>query len=71
MIHELEAQVQGMGMQLDQYLEQMKKTREDLERDWKPQAEKRLKAALALEQVAKDIKGARFVIHFKNASSGQ
>jgi trigger factor len=54
MEHELESQIQGMGMQLDQYLQQMKKTREDLEKDWKPQAEKRLKAALALEQVAKD-----------------
>ena len=54
MTHELEAQIQQMGMQLDQYLEKMRKTREDLEKDWKPQAEKRLKAALALEQVAKD-----------------
>lgn len=54
MIHELEAQVQQMGMQLDQYLDQMKKTREDLEADWRPQAEKRLKAAMALEQIAED-----------------
>jgi len=44
-----------MGMQLDQYLEQMKKTREDLEKDWKPQAEKRIKAALALEKLVKDL----------------
>lgn len=55
MTHELEAQVQQMGMQLDQYLEQMKKTREDLEKDWKPQAEKRIKAALALEKLVKDL----------------
>lgn len=54
MTHELEGQVQQMGMQLDQYLEQMNKSREDLEKDWRPQAEKRLKAAMALEQVAKD-----------------
>jgi len=54
MTHELEAQIQGAGMQLDQYLEQMKKTKEDLRKDWKPQAEKRLKISLALEQIAKD-----------------
>lgn len=55
MTHELESQVQQMGMQLDQYLEQMKKTKDDLKKDWKPQAEKRIKAAMALEKVAKDM----------------
>jgi len=54
MIHEFEAQLQGMGMEMSKYLEQMKKTKEDLEEEWKPQAEKRIKASLALEEVAKE-----------------
>ncbi|MFC1609020.1 trigger factor [Patescibacteria group bacterium] len=54
MFFEFENQIQGMGMQLDQYLEQIKKTRDDLKKDWAPQAEKRIKAALALEKIAKD-----------------
>lgn len=52
MIHEFEGQIQSMGMNLDQYLEQMKKNREDLEKEWIPQAEKRIKSALALEEIA-------------------
>jgi trigger factor len=39
-----------MGMDLEKYLEQMKKTREDLKKDWAPQAEKRVKSALALKE---------------------
>lgn len=54
MINELEAQIQPMGTTLDKYLEQMQKTRQDLEKDWKPQAEKRIKAALALSEIAKN-----------------
>ena len=64
MIGEFEGQLQGMGMTLDKYLEQMgaasggKKTREDLEKEWKPQAEKRIKSSLVLEKVVeqKEIK---------------
>jgi len=37
---------------LEKYLSQLKKTREDLKKDWKPQAEKRIKAALALKEAA-------------------
>ena len=54
MTGELEAQIQPTGMTLEKYLEQMKKTRQDLEKDWEPQAVKRIKAALALEEIAKD-----------------
>jgi trigger factor len=54
MIHEFEEQVQTMGMNLDEYLKQLSKTHEDLHKDWMPQAEKRLKAALALDEVAKN-----------------
>lgn len=54
MLHEFGAQLEGMGMQLDAYLEHTKKTREELEKEWHPQAEKRVMAALALEAAAKE-----------------
>lgn len=50
---ELEHQLSGMGMSLDQYLAQLKKTRKDLEKDWEPQAVKRVMSALALVEIAK------------------
>ncbi|HBO16649.1 MAG: Trigger factor [Candidatus Moranbacteria bacterium GW2011_GWE2_35_2-] len=61
MIGEFEAQLSGMGMNVDGYLEKMsahdksgkKKTRQDLEKEWEPQAEKRIKSALVLEEIAK------------------
>jgi trigger factor len=53
MLHEFDSQLQGMGMNLDQYLGQLKKDRKDLEKDWEPQAEKRVKSALALQEIAK------------------
>jgi trigger factor len=55
MLGEFEMQLGGMGgMTLDVYLEQIKKTKEDIEKEWQPQAEKRVIAALALEEVAKE-----------------
>ena len=53
MLHEFEHQVQSMGIKLDQYLEQLKKKKEDLEREWAPSAEKRVKSALALAKIVK------------------
>ncbi|MCK9378890.1 MAG: trigger factor [Candidatus Moranbacteria bacterium] len=53
MIGEFEIQLQGAGMDVATYLEKMKKSREELEKEWKPQAEKRIKSALVLEEVAK------------------
>ena len=53
MLGEFEMQIGGMGMTLDAYLEQIKKTREEIEQEWHPQAEKRVLAALALEEIAK------------------
>jgi len=55
MINEFAMQVQGMGMDLETYLDKMKKSKDDLEKEWEPQAEKRVKAALVLEKVAKDM----------------
>jgi len=53
MFLEFEHQIQSMGMNLDQYLAQLKKERKDLEIDWKPQAEKRVKSAMALQEIVK------------------
>ncbi|HHE46058.1 MAG TPA: hypothetical protein ENL05_01795, partial [Candidatus Moranbacteria bacterium] len=38
---------------LDQYLAKLKKKREDLQKDWEPQAKKRVLSALILEKLAK------------------
>lgn len=58
MLNEFEQQLTPMGMNLDEYLAQLKKDRKELERDWEPQAKKRVLSALALAEVAKmeDIK---------------
>ncbi|MFA7209552.1 MAG: trigger factor [Parcubacteria group bacterium] len=53
MLLEFEQQVRSMGMELDQYLSQLKKERADLEKDWQPQAVKRVKSALALKEIVK------------------
>jgi len=53
MMHEFEHQLQSMHMDLDQYLAQLKKERKDLEKDWQPQAAKRVTSAMALKEIAK------------------
>jgi len=53
MLLEFEQQTQSMGMNLDQYLAQLKKEKKDLEKDWQPQAAKRVKSALALREIVK------------------
>lgn len=54
MIGEFEMQLQGMNITFQQYLMQIGKTIDELEKEWEPQAIKRVKAALALEEVAKE-----------------
>lgn len=54
MLDEFEYQVSSMGMTLEQYLANIKKEKKELEKDWRPQAEKRVMSALALSQIAKD-----------------
>lgn len=56
MIHEFSHQVESMGMKLDDYLQKLKKTREDLEKDWRIQAEKRVLSALSLQKINEDEK---------------
>jgi trigger factor len=53
MMHEFEQNLAPMGMSLDQYLEKLKKDRKELEKDWEPMAEKRVKSALLLKEIAK------------------
>ena len=53
MLQEFEYQIQGMGMDLDTYLGQLKKDRSELSKDWKPEAEKRVKSALVLKEIVK------------------
>jgi trigger factor len=54
MLGEFEIQLSQMGMNLDGFLEKMGKKKEDLENEWKKQAEKRVKSALILEVIAKE-----------------
>jgi trigger factor len=53
MLAEFEGNIAGMGMNLDQYLENIKKTREEIKKDWEESAAKRIKAALALVEIAR------------------
>jgi trigger factor len=53
MVQEFEGQIQSTGMTLDNYLEKLKKTKAELLKEWEPQAEKRIKSALALKEIAK------------------
>lgn len=53
MMHEFEQNLAPMGMSLDQYLEKLKKDKKELEKDWQPMAEKRVKSALLLKEIAK------------------
>jgi trigger factor len=54
MLQEFEQQISPMGMTIDQYLENIKKDKEEIKKDWRPQAEKRVISALALKQIVKD-----------------
>ncbi|MDO9231598.1 MAG: trigger factor [bacterium] len=53
MLQEFEYQLTPMGMDIDQYLAQIKKDKEELIHDWEPQAEKRVISAMALKELAK------------------
>lgn len=53
MMLEFEQQIQSMGMALDDYLAKIKKEKSELAKDWQPQAEKRVKSALGLKEIAK------------------
>lgn len=52
MFAELKSGIQSMGLKWEDYLAHIKKTPEELEKEWRPEAEKRVKAALALRAIA-------------------
>lgn len=53
MIVELKQNVLGMGMELEKYLEHIKKSVEDLKKEWRGQAQKRVRVGLVLKEIAK------------------
>jgi trigger factor len=52
MIDEFSMEIGQMGMNMETYLEKIGKKIDDLEKEWEPQAEKRVKAALILDHLA-------------------
>ncbi len=53
MMHELEQQIGQSGAKLEDYLKSIKKTKEELEKEFKTQATKRIKTALITKEVSK------------------
>jgi len=56
MSHELEHGVARQGMDMAGYLKSINKTMDDLKKDFHPQAEERVKAALVMRQIAQEEK---------------
>lgn len=56
MFAQFEGDVQQVGLKIDDYLKHIKKTPEDLRKDWQPDAEKRAKLNLILGEIAKQEK---------------
>ncbi len=56
MLHEFKAKVEGFKMKFEEYLNEIKKTEEDLKKEWKADAEKRAKMNLILPKIAREEK---------------
>lgn len=54
MMGEFEQQLSMSGMQFDDYLAKIGKAKDEIEKEWEPQAKKRVLSALILEQIASD-----------------
>ena len=52
MLMELEASITGQNLKFEDYLSHIKKTKEELKKEFTPKAEKRVKTALAIRQIA-------------------
>ncbi len=50
---QFEADIQRMGVKLDDYLKHAKKSLEDLQKEWRPHSEKKAKLQLILNEIAK------------------
>ncbi len=53
MFAQMEEDIKRAGLTVDDYLSHMKKTREDLKKEWSPTAEKRARLQLVLNEIAK------------------
>lgn len=53
MMAEFEQNIAGMGLKLETYLEQIKKSKSEIVKGWQEAAEKRVRAALVLKEIAK------------------
>lgn len=53
MLAELEGDIKRQGGKFDGYLQSIKKSREELQKGWNEQAQKRLKTSLALREIAR------------------
>lgn len=53
MIQDLDNELHQRGMELGLYLAQLKKTQDDLRKDWRPQAEEQVKMSLIARAIAK------------------
>ncbi|MDP2684285.1 MAG: trigger factor [bacterium] len=56
MLHELEHEVTHQGMKFEDYLKSIKKSKEELRKEFRSQAEKRVKSALALRKIGNEEK---------------
>lgn len=56
MFAQMEEDIKRAGLSVDDYLNHMKKTREDLKKEWTPAAEKRARLQLVLNEIAKSEK---------------
>jgi trigger factor len=52
MLNELKANIAGLGLGFERYLEQIKKTIEEIKKEWQEQAKKRVKIGLCLNAIA-------------------
>lgn len=53
MLGELAVSLEGMGLKFDDYLTHLKKTADDLRREWRDDASRRVKIALVLREIAR------------------
>lgn len=53
MAYEMRTQLEKMGLKYEDYLSHLKKSEEDLKKEWQTEAEKRVKFGLILEEIAK------------------
>ncbi len=56
MWQEMSGQISSMGLKIEDYLKHLKKTKEDLEQDWRDDAIKRVKLGLIMQKIAVDAK---------------